>query len=38
MRRYRIVEGGMHEQFHNSYAKVQFCGGGFGNGKTAATC
>jgi hypothetical protein len=38
MKRYRIVEGGMHEQFHNSYAKVQFCGGGFGNGKTAATC
>src|SRR5580765_3325396 len=37
-RRYKIVEGGMHEQFHNSYAKVQLCGGGFGNGKTAATC
>jgi len=37
-RRYRIVEGGMHDRFHQSYSKVQFVGGGFGNGKTAATC
>jgi hypothetical protein len=37
-KRYRITEGGMHDRFHQSYAKVQFVGGGFGNGKTAATC
>jgi hypothetical protein len=28
----------MHDRFHASHAKVQFVGGGFGNGKTAATC
>lgn len=32
---YRIEEGGMHHRFHNSRAKIQFIGGGFGNGKTA---
>jgi hypothetical protein len=37
-RRYRIVEGAMHDRFHKSRAKVQFVGGGFGNGKTAAAC
>ena len=37
-RRYRIIEGGMHDRFHASKAKVQFIGGGFGNGKTAAAC
>jgi len=37
-RRYKIVEGGMHDRFHRSYSKVQFLGGGFGNGKTAAAC
>lgn len=37
-RRYRIVEGGMHDRFHASHAKVQFIGGGYGNGKTAAVC
>jgi len=37
-RRYRIVEGGMHDRFHKSHSKVQFLGGGFGNGKTAAAC
>ena len=37
-RRYKIVEGGMHDRFHQSYSKVQFLGGGFGNGKTAAAC
>jgi hypothetical protein len=37
-RRYKIIEGGMHDRFHQSRAKVQFCGGGFGNGKTAAAC
>jgi len=37
-RRYRIIEGGMHDRFHKSHAKVQFIGGGFGNGKTAACC
>jgi len=37
-KRYKIVEGGMHDRFHRSYSKVQFLGGGFGNGKTAAAC
>lgn len=37
-KRYRIIEGGMQDRFHQSKAKVQFVGGGFGNGKTAATC
>lgn len=37
-RNYRIIEGGMHDLFHKSYAKVQFIGGGYGNGKTAAAC
>lgn len=31
---YRIEEGGLHEQFQKSRAKVQLFGGGFGNGKT----
>jgi len=37
-KRYRITEGGMQDRFHQSTAKVQFVGGGFGNGKTAAAC
>lgn len=37
MKRYKIVEGGLHDRFHNSRAKVQFIGGGYGNGKTAAS-
>lgn len=37
-KRYRITEGGMHDQFHRSRAKVQVIGGGYGNGKTAAAC
>lgn len=37
-KRYKIMEGGMHDRFHQSTKKVQFVGGGFGNGKTAATC
>lgn len=37
-RRYKIVEGGLHDKFHQSRSKVQFIGGGFGNGKTAAVC
>jgi hypothetical protein len=36
--RYRIVEGGMHDHFHRSRAKIQIVGGGYGNGKTAAAC
>ncbi len=32
---YKIEEGGMHDRFHQSRAKIQFLGGGFGNGKTA---
>lgn len=35
---YRIVEGGMHDRFMKSRSKIQFIGGGFGNGKTAAVC
>ena len=35
---YRIVAGGMHDRFMASRSKVQFIGGGFGNGKTAAVC
>ena len=37
-KRYKIIEGGMHDRFHRSKKKVQFVGGGFGNGKTAAAC
>lgn len=35
---YQIVKDGMHDRFLKSRAKVQFLGGGFGNGKTAAVC
>lgn len=35
---YRLVADGMQQRFHESRAKVQFIGGGFGNGKTAAVC
>lgn len=38
MREYRYEEGSVHEQFLNSTAKMQIFGGGFGNGKTAASC
>lgn len=38
MPEYRINEGSMHERFLASRAKIQIIGGGFGNGKTAATC
>ena len=34
---YKIIEGGMHDKFLASRAKIQFIGGGFGNGKTAAS-
>jgi phage terminase large subunit len=37
-KRYRMTEGGMHDKFMQSRAKVQFIGGGYGNGKTAAVC
>ena len=37
-KRYKITEGGMHDRFHQSMKKVQFIGGGYGNGKTAAVC
>jgi len=37
-KRYRITEGGMHDRFHQSRAKIQVIGGGYGNGKTAAAC
>jgi len=35
---YNIIAGGMHERFLASRAKVQIIGGGYGNGKTAASC
>jgi hypothetical protein len=35
---YKIVEGGMHDRFMQSRSKVQFIGGGYGNGKTTACC
>jgi len=38
MREYRIDEGSIHEGFLASTAKIQIFGGGFGNGKTAASC
>lgn len=38
MPEYRIKPGGMHEKFMASRNKIQIIGGGFGNGKTAASC
>lgn len=38
MREYVIEEGSVHERFLNSVTKMQVFGGGFGNGKTAASC
>lgn len=35
---FRYDEGSIHERFHQSKAKIQFFGGGFGNGKTANSC
>lgn len=33
---YILKEGGLHERFMESRTKIQFFGGGFGNGKTSA--
>ena len=33
---YKLTEGNLQHQFHASRAKIQFFGGGFGNGKTTA--
>ncbi len=38
MATYKVKPGGMHEKFLASRNKVQIIGGGFGNGKTAASC
>lgn len=38
MPEYRVKPGGMHEKFLKSRKKIQMIGGGFGNGKTAASC
>jgi Terminase large subunit, T4likevirus-type, N-terminal len=35
---YKLESGGMHEKFLNLRTKIQMLGGGFGNGKTAASC
>lgn len=35
---FRIVSGGIAEEFLNSRAKIQVFAGGFANGKTATTC
>ena len=37
MSEYKIKPGGMHEKFLASRNKIQIIGGGFGNGKTAAS-
>lgn len=37
MPEYRVKPGGMHHRFLNCRKKVQVIGGGFGNGKTAAS-
>lgn len=38
MPEYRVKPGGMHHRFLQCRKKVQVIGGGFGNGKTAASC
>lgn len=35
---YRIVEGSLQDRFMKLRTKIQFYGGGFGNGKTSAAC
>lgn len=35
---YKMKAGGMQHRFHQSRAGIQFVGGGYGNGKTAAAC
>lgn len=35
---YRVIEGSLQDQFDKLRTKVQFYGGGFANGKTAASC
>lgn len=37
-RAYRVIEGSLQERFDHLRSKVQFYGGGFANGKTAASC
>ncbi len=34
---YKYTEGSLHDNFHKSRAKIRIFGGGFGNGKTAAS-
>lgn len=38
MAQYQVKPGGMHEKFLRSRNKIQIIGGGFGNGKSAASC
>lgn len=38
MAEYQVKPGGMHDRFLKSKNKIQIIGGGFGNGKTAASC
>ena len=33
---YSLLEGSLHDKFFQSRAKIQFFGGGYGNGKTSA--
>ncbi len=35
-KQYRLKKGSLHDKFLSSRAKIQFMGGGFGNGKTSA--
>lgn len=38
MPQYNVAKGGIHEKFLHLRTKIQMLGGGFGNGKTAASC
>ena len=35
---YRIIDGSLQDRFMKLRTKIQFYGGGFGNGKTSGTC
>ena len=35
---YRIIDGSLQDRFMKLRTKIQFYGGGFGNGKTSAAC
>lgn len=37
-KQYRLTKDSLHDKFLHSRTKIQFMGGGFGNGKTSAAC